>query len=169
VKARRVAFQWRALEAGLRQIGCGDAATRSLRGNIRSALLQLTSSPAMPMVEDSLRGIPNLAQTRMNHPWQQTHFALESSAPAPIHGRSTFLAYACRTASILSALPTVVRGRAKRRERGAWRVEEEFVNAVRGREAVTHTDFVTATKYMEWTDAVTLSMRERREVQLPLF
>ncbi len=25
---------------------------------------------------------------------------------------------------------------------GAWRVEEEFVNAVRGREAVTHTDFV---------------------------
>ena len=38
---------------------------------------------------------------------------------------------------------------------GAWRVEEEFVNAVRGREAVTHTDFVTAIKYMEWTDAVT--------------
>jgi predicted dehydrogenase len=51
---------------------------------------------------------------------------------------------------------------------GAWRVEEEFVNAVRGREAVTHTDFVTAVKYMEWTDAVTLSMRERREVRLPL-
>ena len=45
---------------------------------------------------------------------------------------------------------------------GAWRVEEEFVNAVRGREGVTHTDLVTAAKYMEWTDAVTLSMRERR-------
>ena len=53
-------------------------------------------------------------------------------------------------------------------KRGAWRVEEEFVNAVRGLEGVTHTDFVTAVKYMEWTDAVTLSMRERREVQLPL-
>jgi predicted dehydrogenase len=53
-------------------------------------------------------------------------------------------------------------------KRGDWRVEEEFVNAVRGREAVTHTDFVTGVKYMEWTDAVTLSMRERREVQLPL-
>jgi predicted dehydrogenase len=51
---------------------------------------------------------------------------------------------------------------------GAWRVEEEFVNAVRGREPVTHTDFVTAVKYMEWTDAVALSMRDRREVQLPL-
>lgn len=51
---------------------------------------------------------------------------------------------------------------------GGWRVEEEFVNAVRGLEPVTHTDFATAVKYMEWTDAVTLSMRERREVQLPL-
>jgi predicted dehydrogenase len=54
------------------------------------------------------------------------------------------------------------------KKRGDWRVEAEFVNAVRGREAVTHTDFVTGVKYMEWTDAVTLSMRERREVQLPL-
>ena len=54
------------------------------------------------------------------------------------------------------------------KKRGAWRVEEEFVNAVRGREPVTHTDFVTAVKYMEWTDAVTLSMRERKEIALPL-
>jgi predicted dehydrogenase len=53
-------------------------------------------------------------------------------------------------------------------KRGAWRVEEEFVNAVRGREPVTHTDFVTGTKYMEWTDAVALSMREHREIALPL-
>jgi hypothetical protein len=51
-------------------------------------------------------------------------------------------------------------------KRGAWRVEEEFVNAGRGREVVR--DSVTAAEYMEWTDAVTLSMRERREVQLPL-
>ena len=47
-------------------------------------------------------------------------------------------------------------------------MEEEFVNAVRGREPVTHTDFVTGTKYMEWTDAVGLSMREHREIPLPL-
>jgi predicted dehydrogenase len=53
-------------------------------------------------------------------------------------------------------------------KRGGWRVEEEFVNAVRGREPVTHTDFVTAVKYMEWTDAVTQSLRERREIPLPL-
>jgi hypothetical protein len=53
-------------------------------------------------------------------------------------------------------------------KRGAWRVEEEFVNAVRGREPITHTDFVTGTKYMEWTDAVAQSLRTRAEVALPL-
>ena len=52
---------------------------------------------------------------------------------------------------------------------GGWRVEEEFVNAVRGLEPVTHTDFVTAVKYMEWTDAVSLSARTGETVRLPLF
>jgi predicted dehydrogenase len=53
-------------------------------------------------------------------------------------------------------------------KRGDWRVEEEFVSAIRGHEAVTHTDFVTGTKYMEWTDAVADSLRSRTEVKLPL-
>lgn len=51
---------------------------------------------------------------------------------------------------------------------GAWRVEEEFINAIRGKEPVTHTDFVTGVKYMEWTDAVTLSMRREEVIKLPL-
>ena len=52
---------------------------------------------------------------------------------------------------------------------GGWRVEEEFVNAVRGLEPVTHTDFATAVKYMEWTDAVSLSARTGETVRLPLY
>ena len=32
--------------------------------------------------------------------------------------------------------------------KGAWRVEEEFVGAIRGQEPVTHTDFVTGVKYI---------------------
>ena len=52
---------------------------------------------------------------------------------------------------------------------GGWRVEEEFVNAVRGVEPVTHTDFETAVKYMEWTDAVNASARTGETVRLPLF
>jgi predicted dehydrogenase len=53
-------------------------------------------------------------------------------------------------------------------KRGGWRVEEEFVNAIRGRERVTHTDFFTGVKYMEWTTAVSRSLREERAVILPL-
>ena len=52
---------------------------------------------------------------------------------------------------------------------GGWRVEEEFINAVRGTEAVTHTDLVSAVKYMEWSDAVYMSLRTGETVQLPLF
>ena len=53
-------------------------------------------------------------------------------------------------------------------KRGGWRVEEEFVNAIRGTEPVTHTDLVTGVKYMEWTDAVARSLRAGTTVHLPL-
>jgi hypothetical protein len=53
-------------------------------------------------------------------------------------------------------------------KRGGWRVEEEFINAIRGRERVTHTDFSTGVKYMEWTTAVSQSLHQGRAVALPL-
>jgi len=43
------------------------------------------------------------------------------------------------------------------RTRIGWRVEEEFVNAIRGREKVSHTTFEDGVRYMEFTDAVTRS------------
>ncbi|MDA1257344.1 MAG: Gfo/Idh/MocA family oxidoreductase [Chloroflexi bacterium] len=51
---------------------------------------------------------------------------------------------------------------------GAWRVEEEFINAIRGIEPITHTDFTTGVKYMEFTDAVTHSMQIGATIDLPL-
>lgn len=53
-------------------------------------------------------------------------------------------------------------------EHGAWRVEEEFVNAIRGEEEITRTSFEDGVKYMEFTEAVNLSMAERCTVSLPL-
>ena len=53
-------------------------------------------------------------------------------------------------------------------KKGGWRVEEEFINAIRGVEPVTHTDFVTGLRYMEWTDAVAASLHSRETVTLPL-
>lgn len=53
-------------------------------------------------------------------------------------------------------------------EVGGWRVEEEFVNAIRGQEAVSHTTFADGVKYMMFTEAVTRSMTEGRVIPLPL-
>lgn len=53
-------------------------------------------------------------------------------------------------------------------EVGGWRVEEEFVNAIRGLEPVRLTEFATGVKYMEFTEAVSRSMAQHRAVPLPL-
>ena len=53
-------------------------------------------------------------------------------------------------------------------KQGGWRVEEEFVRAIRGLEQVTHTSFEDGVRYMEFTEAVTRSAQSRRMVHLPL-
>ena len=53
-------------------------------------------------------------------------------------------------------------------KQGNWRVEEEFVNAIRGIEPVTHTNFYDGVRYMEFTDAVTISIQTGERVTLPL-
>jgi predicted dehydrogenase len=49
-----------------------------------------------------------------------------------------------------------------------WRVEEEFISAIRGNEPVRRTSFADAVSYMEFTEAVHISNREGRRVYLPL-
>ena len=53
-------------------------------------------------------------------------------------------------------------------KQGSWRVEEEFINAIRGKEQVTHTSFEDGVKYMEFTEAVTRSAESGQSVNLPL-
>ncbi|HEV8437530.1 MAG TPA: Gfo/Idh/MocA family oxidoreductase [Methylomirabilota bacterium] len=47
-----------------------------------------------------------------------------------------------------------------------WRVEEEFVNAIRGREKISHTTFEDGVRYMEFTDAVAQSARNGQAVDV---
>jgi predicted dehydrogenase len=51
-------------------------------------------------------------------------------------------------------------------QRIGWRVEEEFVNAIRGREKVTHTTFEDGVRYMEFTDAVARSAASGQAVEV---
>ena len=53
-------------------------------------------------------------------------------------------------------------------KRIGWRVEEEFVNAVRGLEKITRTSFEDGLLYMEFTEAVARSASSGRAVSLPL-
>lgn len=52
-------------------------------------------------------------------------------------------------------------------QRGGWRVEEEFIGAIRGEEHVRFTDFGTGLQYMEFTEAVIRSGETRQPVDLP--
>lgn len=49
-----------------------------------------------------------------------------------------------------------------------WRVEEEFISAIRGHEPIRRTSFLDAVNYMDFTEAVHISSREGRRVYLPL-
>jgi predicted dehydrogenase len=53
-------------------------------------------------------------------------------------------------------------------KRGGWRVEAEFIGAIRGHEQVRLTDFATGVKYMEFTEAVARSAATQTRVPLPL-
>ena len=53
-------------------------------------------------------------------------------------------------------------------KRGGWRVEAEFVGAIRGEEPVRFTDFETGVNYMEFTEAVHQSAVSDLPIVLPL-
>ena len=53
-------------------------------------------------------------------------------------------------------------------KRGGWRVEADFVGAIRGENAVEFTDFATGLRYMEFTEAVARSSAAGSAVELPL-
>jgi predicted dehydrogenase len=51
---------------------------------------------------------------------------------------------------------------------GGWRVEAEFVEAIRSGTPIHFTDFATGVKYMEFTEAVARSAQRGEPVDLPL-
>lgn len=54
-----------------------------------------------------------------------------------------------------------------KKERGSWRVEEEFINAIRGQEAISHTTFADGVRYMRFGDAVHDSIHSGERQRIP--
>ena len=52
-------------------------------------------------------------------------------------------------------------------EQAVYRVEEEFINAILGREEIAMARFETGLQYMEFTEAVHLSAQSGEEIALP--
>ena len=48
--------------------------------------------------------------------------------------------------------------------RVGWRVEDEFISAIQGKEKVSRTSFEDGVRYMEFTEAVNQSLKEGRAV-----
>ena len=53
-------------------------------------------------------------------------------------------------------------------QQGDWRVEDEFIGAIRGTETIRLTDFATGVKYMEFNEAVAQSAESNQPVDLPI-
>ena len=53
-------------------------------------------------------------------------------------------------------------------QQGGWRVEADFIDAIRGNRVVEFTDFATGVRYMEFTEAVAQSAIGGRAMRLPL-
>lgn len=53
-------------------------------------------------------------------------------------------------------------------EESGWRVEQEFIGAIRGQEKIEFTDFAAGVRYMEFTEAVARSAASGKPVGLPL-
>ena len=53
-------------------------------------------------------------------------------------------------------------------QQARYRVEQEFINAILGVEEITMASFETGVQYMQWTEAVHLSSRMGRVIDLPL-
>ena len=48
-----------------------------------------------------------------------------------------------------------------------WRVESEFIDAIRGQGKIEFTDFATGVRYMQFTEAVARSAQTGRPAELP--
>ena len=90
---------------------------------------------------------------------------------AVLHGSEAALTFDGSRGKLLAARP----GQDERMEvaiapelEGHWRVEEEFIGAIRGREPVKLTTFEDGVRYMEFTEAVARGIASGAAVDLPL-
>ncbi|HVJ85459.1 MAG TPA: Gfo/Idh/MocA family oxidoreductase [Caulifigura sp.] len=112
--------------------------------------------------ENNIRGIYHMSGVTMFGPGKQIHLYGSRGTIRIYFGdrERVMIGHSGEEAMHEPAMPLELLGR--------WRVEEEFIGAIRGTEKVKLNDFATALKSMEFTEAVALSRAEDRPVSFPL-
>jgi predicted dehydrogenase len=120
------------------------------------------SAQVLAVLDGGARAIYHVSGVTRHGPGTQVH----------LYGSEATLKYEM---SPRDRLFTAQRGEAELREvvvpwekEYAWRVEAEFIGAIRGEETVEFTDFGTGVRYMEFTEAVARSAATGQPVELPL-
>ena len=108
------------------------------------------------------RGIYHLSGTTLFGPGKQIHLYGSRGTIKVVFGTREQLFTGYHSHSELKELDLAPE------TRGGWRVEAEFIGAIRGEEPIQFTTFTDAVKYMEFTEAVSQSIEKRQPVSLPL-
>lgn len=117
----------------------------------------------LTQLESGARGVYHLSGTQLFGPGFQLHLYGSSSTI-----KITFLDDEDRLLIGRHGDPALHELHIPAAKQGRWRVEEEFIAAIRGEEPVRLTDFATGVKYMEFAQAVHDSAQSGQGVTLPL-
>ena len=105
----------------------------------------------------------------------QAHFAVSSVAYTGggpevwIYGsEATLMLAEGKLLGVRRGSTTLAEIQVPEKDRIGWRVEEEFIGAIRGEEEIKLTTFEAGFRYMQFTDAVLMSIAQRRAIPLPL-
>lgn len=112
---------------------------------------------------DGARGIYHLSGTTLFGPGKQIHlYGSRGTIKVVFGGQNEKVFAGYHSHSELKELELAPE------TRGGWRVEAEFIGAIRGEEPVQYTTFADAVRYMEFTEAVSLSIEQQKPVLLPM-
>ncbi len=116
----------------------------------------------LTQTEGGARGIYHLSGTLLFGPGKQIHLYGSRGTIKVVFGAKEQLFAGYHSQGELKEIDLAPESR------GGWRVEAEFIGAIRGEEPVQHTTFADAVKYMEFTEAVSRSVAQNGPVKLPL-
>jgi predicted dehydrogenase len=134
----------------------------SPKGEVDAPVTVPDSVQIVTQLANGARGIYHISGTILHGPGKQIHLYGSLGTIKVEFGATekVWIGRAAENEMRLLELPP--------EKRGGWRVEAEFIGAIRGQEAVRYTSFPAAFDYMEFTEAVAISAESGRAVELPL-